>query len=168
MKEEEGFYSSFMDEYQKEVLKMRKNFILILVLVLMMTVFASPVFANTGCDCDCNKTPGYWKNHTEAWVILNPEDHFDGGLSYIQALGMSNAKGDAWVTLARAYIAALLNGWSPSESSYHAGVVQNIFDNYNPGELTPANAKGNPTTGEYREVALMYAEFFDGINNNNF
>lgn len=147
---------------------MRKSFILILVLVMMMTVFAAPVFADTSCDCDCNKTPGYWKNHTEAWVILNPDDSFDGGMSYIQALGMSNAKGDAWVALARAYIAALLNGWSPSESSYHAGVVQNIFDNYNPGELTPANAKGNPTTGEYREVALMYAEFFDGINNNNF
>ena len=145
---------------------MRKSFILILVLVMMMTVFAAPVFADTSCDCDCNKTPGYWKNHTEAWVILNPDDSFDGELSYIQALGMSNAKGDAWVTLARAYIAALLNGWSPSGSPDIAGGVEFLFDNYDPGELTPGNAKGDPTIAEARQAALDYAEFFDAINNN--
>ena len=55
-------------------------------------------------------TVGYWKNHEEAWVDLDPNALFPGtGYTYMEILWLSNKGGDVSVKLAQQYIAALLN-----------------------------------------------------------
>lgn len=88
----------------------RKMWITIL-MVMMMFLIAVPAFAWEGDTF----TPGYWKNHAEAWTDqdIQPDDEFFtggpyDGMTYIEALG-APARGDAYIILARAYIAALLN-----------------------------------------------------------
>jgi hypothetical protein len=67
-------------------------------------------------------TPGYWKNHLDAWVGYDPGDDFNttfgcelmpGGTTFDDAI---NAKGGHENALARHAVAALLNAASPDVS----------------------------------------------------
>lgn len=72
---------------------------------------------STAIACECGPvgtgTPGYWKNHPEAWPV--DEICFDGiavpCISKEEALGYlgSPVKRDKWITLFKAYAAAYLN-----------------------------------------------------------
>ena len=62
------------------------------------------------CDCGgCTLTPGYWKNHPEAW----PVDTIECGGSYSKraaiALLDTAPQGDKWVIMVQHFIAAYLN-----------------------------------------------------------
>lgn len=56
-------------------------------------------------------TLGFWKNHPEDWVLLDPDamPAWGGGLTYLEIFDTPPKKGDASVILAHAYIAAVLN-----------------------------------------------------------
>ena len=67
------------------------------------------------CECEegdgCHYTPGYWKNHAEAWPVMNLTL---GGIAYNQdqllaILNTPVAGGDATIILAHHLIAAKLN-----------------------------------------------------------
>jgi len=72
------------------------------------------------CQDGCSLTPGYWKTHSEhgparyddTWAQLPAgadTAFFLSGQSYYRVLWTSNTAGNAYYTLARAYIAAQLN-----------------------------------------------------------
>ena len=63
-------------------------------------------------------TLGYWKNHPEEWLDLNPNDvpAWGGGATYMEIFNTPPKKGDASVMLAHAYIASVLNpGANPGD-----------------------------------------------------
>lgn len=72
-------------------------------------------------SCECGVvtcTLGYWKNHPEEWVELDPDDEpvWGDGATYMDIFNTPPKKGDASVMLAHAYIAAVLNtGANPSD-----------------------------------------------------
>lgn len=76
-----------------------------MVAVLMLGVFAAPAMAS---EC-CPRTPGFWKNHPEAWPV---DSIVIGGTTYTKAqaiAAMQQAPGDKTYTLFRALVAARLN-----------------------------------------------------------
>ena len=84
--------------------------------------------ANTTIGCE-GLTPGYWKNHTEAWYVWVPEDTlgdvFDvpseiAGTSLLNALKFHGGPGVAGAIriLMRHAVAALLNIESPNVDWY--------------------------------------------------
>jgi hypothetical protein len=94
--------------------KMKKITILVL-LVFVMTLVIGVIPASACWDCGPGVgTPGYWKNHPEAWpvdTIVITEG--EGGVFYTkeQALEILNSpvKKDKSITMAKAFIAAYLN-----------------------------------------------------------
>jgi len=63
----------------------------------------------------CTATLGFWKNHPELWdgagekVVLTTTTFFNSGQSYLTILGTPSAGGNAYIILAKQYIAAVLN-----------------------------------------------------------
>ncbi|HEV8363339.1 MAG TPA: hypothetical protein VGQ52_07455, partial [Gemmatimonadaceae bacterium] len=64
----------------------------------------------------CTATLGFWKNHPELWdaagdntPFLTTTTFFNSGASYLTILGTSSAGGNAYIILAKQYIAAVLN-----------------------------------------------------------
>ncbi len=83
---------------------------ILLALVVPTVLSIAPALACGGCDCPCTGTPGYWKNHPEAW----PVDEITIGdevFSKEDALDLLNTpvKGDKSITMFKALAAALLN-----------------------------------------------------------
>ena len=72
--------------------------------------------------CECGGggvltcTQGFWKNHPEEWVSLDPDavPAWGGGNTYLEILGIAPKNGDASIILAHAYIAAALNIGAPA------------------------------------------------------
>jgi hypothetical protein len=82
---------------------------ILLALVLAMGVSSAPASACYNCGPGTG-TPGYWKNHPEAWPV---ETITVGGVDYTkdQAIAMmdSPVKGNKCVTMFKALAAAMLN-----------------------------------------------------------
>ncbi len=64
----------------------------------------------------CTATLGFWKNHPELWdaagdnkPFLTTDNFFNSGQSYLTILSSSSAGGNAYIILAKQYIAAVLN-----------------------------------------------------------
>lgn len=105
----------------------------VIVISVMMCLMAAPAFA-TGdgvcpppepppCGCAGTATPGYWKNHPEAWPV---ESITLGGVTYtkeaaIERLGMPD--GDKRQTIFRALLAAKLNVLNGCDSSEIMGTI---------------------------------------------
>jgi hypothetical protein len=95
-------------------MKMKKLLILVVVLLTLLAVWqVNLVSAGDGCPPRCfpgTGTPGYWKNHPEAWPVGTLEI---GGVTYTKddAIGIMNTpvKGDKTYTLFPALVAAKLN-----------------------------------------------------------
>ena len=129
---------------------------------------ASPAGAsnigNEGC------TPGYWKNHTEAWegytpaTVLDYDFNFPANLAgfaddtMLQALkykGGSDLDGAVQI-LMRAATAAFLN-------AEHEGVGYPLRRYEDPGNMQAAiNAL---LAGGDRQAIIDYASYLDGLNN---
>ncbi len=99
---------------------MKRLLLLALTVVTLVAVTipaAMPVMACDGCGTQ-GLTPGYWKNHVEAWVGYAPDQGFDAvfgtnalpGVTLLEAL---NLKGGGLNALARHAVAALLNTAHP-------------------------------------------------------
>ena len=87
---------------------MKKN--LIFFMVLMVGVCFMGISTATACDCYGTGTPGYWKNHPDAWPVN--EVCLDGEcFSKDEALEIMNmpVMRDKSITMFKAYVAAYLN-----------------------------------------------------------
>ena len=92
---------------------MKKNFIAFLVLLLGIYIMGiSTAIAGGGC-CPTGPgtgTPGYWKNHPDAWpveqICIGTTCYSKEEAIYIIDLPV---KGDKWLTMFKAYVAAYLN-----------------------------------------------------------
>lgn len=94
---------------------MKKKIILIsAILGLFFLISAQAALAcycsDCGCDCVGTGTPGYWKNHPEAWPVNSIEI---GSVWYTvsEAIAMLDqpVKGDKSITIFKALVAAKLN-----------------------------------------------------------
>ena len=141
----------------------------ILFLVFLFTLNA-PLFApNHGC------TPGYWKNHLDAWVptgyspsavlnsvFINADIYGLGNVTLLNALKFKGGSGDLGAAriLLRTAVAALLNVAHPNV--YYRGryfgfdTVFKVIDAVN-WALDPVNGG--------RETMLELASELDGYNN---
>ncbi len=132
---------------------MKRSIAILVALMLVLALCATPIYANT---------PGYWKNHTEAWDSdVACDDEFIGGpegFTWLNALGTS-PKGDYWYILARAYAAAYLNGMAEWDTGAGEAVREagQLLEDYGPGEFV----KGS----EQLELAKFYATALDNWNN---
>ena len=84
---------------------------MLLVLALTLVLSAAPAAAGGCCGC-CHPvgTPGYWKNHPDAWPV---EEITVGGVLYSKAEAIAwldaPVKGNKSVTMFKALVAAKLN-----------------------------------------------------------
>jgi len=111
----------------------------------------------------CPHTIGYWKNHSAyatkrsqqiPWPIS--EDTGGCGITWYEVLHEVPNGGDAWIIVARQYIAAALSWGAGAE------MPADVYD-----ALGWAGAYLNDCEidDEEREVALEYAELLDAYNN---
>jgi len=87
---------------------------ILFVLVFTMAFAVLPTSAcGTECGCPGVGTPGYWKNHPEAWPITEIDLDLDENIDFTQeeALYWMNqpVKNDKSITMFKAVIAARLN-----------------------------------------------------------
>lgn len=82
------------------------------------------VYAGNGCGCDGVGTPGYWKNHPEAWPV---EEITIGGVTYsiAEAIERMNqpVSGNKANTMFNALVAAILNVESGCASGCVNGTI---------------------------------------------
>jgi uncharacterized protein DUF5979 len=79
----------------------------------------------------CTATLGFWKNHPELWdgagekVVLTTTTFFNSGQNYLTILGTPSAGGNAYIILAKQYIAAVLNtnGGASGNASVDAAIA---------------------------------------------
>jgi hypothetical protein len=111
----------------------------------------------------CPHTIGYWKTHNVyatnpsqniPWPIS--EDSGGCGITWLEVLDEEPDGGDAWIIVARQYIAAALN-WSVG--------AQMPADVYNALNWSGAYLQDCQITDEEREAAIAYAELLDAYNN---
>lgn len=111
----------------------------------------------------CPHTIGYWKNHNAyaknasqriPWPIS--EDSGGCGITWLEVLQEVPDGGDAWIIVARQYIAAALS-WS-------AG-AQMTDETYNALNWAGAYLQDCEITDEERDAALGYAAQLDAYNN---
>jgi hypothetical protein len=126
------------------------------------------------CGPNCTLSQGYWKNHSEygpaqydaTWALLPggaDQPFFQSGYSWYTTFHQPPTGGDAFVILARQYMAAWLSGLRGANLSEVADEVQraaDLLDEYD----------GDPTsrtmvTGDVRKEFLQLAERLDEFNN---
>jgi hypothetical protein len=131
---------------------MKTRNLLVLVLVLA-TILIAAVPAGA-CDCpppppppcgDEGCTPGYWKNHKDAWMGYSPNDYFDDVFGVGPDMKLINAlsakKKDVGsgpeAALIRHAVAALLNAAHPdvAYAETEAGVIGMVQDAYSSGDF---------------------------------
>jgi len=98
------------------MMKMKRTFPVILAVVIAMgALFPVILQAGTASACHQGLTPGYWKNHTEAWVgDHSPGCYFDevfGVGPHRTLLQVLQTGGGGEKALGRHAVAALLNAY---------------------------------------------------------
>jgi hypothetical protein len=79
----------------------------------------------------CTATLGFWKNHPALWdqagekTVLTTTTFFNSGQNYLTILGTPSAGGNAYIILAKQYIAAVLNtnGGASGNASVDAAIA---------------------------------------------
>jgi hypothetical protein len=115
-------------------------------------------------------TQGYWKNHKDAWVGIDPCAYPEwvdtcmlGMISYLGTFKVS-PRGDASIILAHQYLAAVLNINAYGEDGVPAVYLGAIYD---AGAFLMDHKMGSNPMGEDREYALMLAEMLTDYNEGN-
>lgn len=132
------------------------------------------VDGNVPCSSGCSLTPGYWKTHSsfgpapydDTWARLPggagaETPFFLSGSTYYRVLWTPTA-GNAYYTLARAYIAAelnRLNGADFTDAASAFAQATTIFETYGPED--PAFGRRSTT----RTQTLALAQTLDNYNN---
>ena len=98
-----------------------------LLLVAVMFVLSTAAWAYTPIGNGCHYTPGYWKNHSEAWPTTTL---WLGCGSYTQPQLLEflsrPVRGDATVILAHHLIAAILNVDNGGDMSISAAIAEGV------------------------------------------
>jgi hypothetical protein len=129
------------------------------------------------CGPNCTLSQGYWKNHSEygpakydaTWALLPrgaDQPLFQSGYSWYTTFHQPPKGGDAFVILARQYMAAWLNGLRGANLSEVADDVQRaaeLLDEYDGDPLSRTMV-----TGDVRKEFLEIAERLDMFNNGQF
>ena len=120
-------------------------------MVAMLGIFfmgISSAVAGGECGPYGTGTPGYWKNHPDAWPV---DSIWIGGTEYTKAQAIDimdgPVKGNKWITQFKAYVAAYLNvqigNCMPMCDTYYGvvnlGTVHTWLDN-NQGTRVKANS----------------------------
>ena len=89
----------------------------LLLAIGLLSVAIMPAVPASACGVPCppcgpgTGTPGYWKNHPEAWLV---DEITIGGVTYTKAQAISimqtSVRGDKTYTMFNALVAAKLNG----------------------------------------------------------
>ncbi len=152
---------------------MRKMFLAVTVLTAMLFLAAAPAVAHEyGC------TPGYWKNHTSAWVGYSPDqtlatvfpglraNYTDGSTldtsaTLLEALRFPGGSTDAQAAqiLLRAAVAALLNAAHPEVHAWNGDTASVIEWTVNSTVYLPADGR------THRSSMLALAYVYDQENN---
>ena len=110
----------------------------------------------------CYYTPGYWKNHPDAW----PTDTVTiCGTTYTQAEAINILKtptrGDISIKLAHHLIAAKLNFASGATVAYDGGQLIDDAE----AALCTAGGIGSRPSGSDKETCVYYLDLLDAANN---
>lgn len=115
------------------------------------------------CECDepgyCTFTPGYWKNHEEAWPVMNLTV---GCVDYTQAelleiFDWPTKGGNVAIKLFHHLVAAKLNVLGGSDD-YIAGAIMDADDYFCMYPLTRLGYGDNGRTGDLKEPLVTYNE----------
>jgi len=91
--------------------KSKKALAVLIVFVLgLLAVNSTAAFAGGDVPCGCVRSPGYWKNHPEAWPgdwVIVGEEHYTN-FEAIEIMEQP-VKGDKTLTMFPALVAAKLN-----------------------------------------------------------
>jgi hypothetical protein len=127
------------------------------------------VAVDVPCLGGCTLTPGYWKTHSESgpapyddtWALLHDgasTPFFASGLSYYEILWLA-PRGDAYIILAHAYIAAQLNQLNGSSLSAEAAAAfasaTTLLQSFAPGAVPKSQ----------RALLISLAGVLDAYNN---
>jgi hypothetical protein len=122
---------------------MKRTFPVILAVVIALGALF-PVILQAGTASACmGLTPGYWKNHVEAWQVCEPGDYFDDVFScgpHATLLDVLNTGGGKFTALNRHAVAALLNSYAFPYPDFYttADVIQMVQDAYSSGDWQSA------------------------------
>jgi len=146
-----------------------KNLACVVLVLILLGVSTAAAWA---CTPPGVGTPGYWKNHPEAWPV---EEIRIGGITYARAdaiaLMQTPGKGDKTYTLFRATVAALLNKRAGNDTSCPitdrpSWTIQDVISKaswwlgeYPPGDGVKGNSDAWQDKGEW-----LY-EWLDAYNN---
>jgi len=132
--------------------EMKKLFIATLAMAIMLGVLAPVVLqGGTASACTLGLSPGYWKNHTEAWVGYSTGDYFDtvfGVGPHVTLLQALQTGGGGLNALNRQAVGAILNASSIPGALSEAYVLQFVRHVYN-----------NPTANDweyYKDLLESY------------
>ncbi len=134
---------------------------------------SSTVNFTVQCDSGCTLTPGYWKTHSEYgpapyddnWAQLADgadTPFFGSGQSYYEVL-WTPAQGNAYYILARAYIAAELNGLNGADTTdvvEELAAAQALLEAYTPEEVADLKGKARK---QWIELAQTLDDYNNGI-----
>ena len=135
-----------------------KGVLLSAVMAFGIGAVSAPASANS---VGCTLTPGFWKNHVDAWPTppVPNEPFFGGEYSYLQVLHTA-PRGNPYFILAHAYIAAQLN--VSSGASAGLVVIQNML---NSNSIFNSFGPYDPMTKDERDWAISIALVLDSYNN---
>ena len=126
------------------------------------SAFSATIDAYTSANIDCNRTPGYWKNHKEAW----PVDGLTlGGVMYTKAqlcdILDTSVRGNGLVSLAHQLIAAKLNV-ARGNTSVPSSVLDSC-DGVVQGLVIPPVGEGYLAPGTTSGFTQVLDDFNNGI-----
>lgn len=142
----------------------RKRFILsVFVIVLIAQYAIMSCGAMLAFSLGEPRSPGYWKNHSEAWPTKTVTI---GGVTYTQNQALDflsgNAK-DATYKLASNLVAAKLNAASCFFGSYDLRALWRVIGEAD--AFLSANPLGSNPKGATRDYCLSLKDFLDAFNN---
>lgn len=157
--------------------------LLVVIVLSLVPVSATPALACGGGNCGCTLTQGYWKTHSKygpapydaGWISPYPpmEDMADwnyrnSGSTFYQVLNSPPQGGNAWYILAAQHIAAQLTNDSGRFEFLPSGVNQAwqeaeaLLGAHSPSHI--GSLKGNDPL---RKKFLELAGILDNFNNGN-
>jgi hypothetical protein len=107
----------------------------------------------------CVRTPGYWKTHTD-WVQIRP-GFLTGSEDVLKKLWIPNNK-DKWLTLYRAYVAAMLNKYINGAKTDCVETIISDASEWLKNNARPVKAGGPKSP--WRDGEILYL-ILDDYNN---
>jgi len=130
------------------------------ILALLVTLVASTAVASVMA---CTRTPGYWKNHPEAW----PRDFMIGDYDQDALMDIlwTPVRGNVATNLAQKVIALQLSIDAWGSSTYADGLMADAYDwleEYYPGPVRPNTPEGQEGLALAAEIDYLLNLYDEG------